>query len=334
MPPLLNLLRRRQARADTQADPSIQASGRLLERVLKELRSNRRATVFRTLVILPFALYAAAALYFLVGPQLKDEAGDAGRPRLGVVRVEGVISATSKANASSIVEQLRRAFESKEVHAVVLAIDSPGGSPVEAERIATAIELFKSKHPKPVYSLIGNLGASAAYMVALNGEKIYSHRYSLVGSIGAVIQAWNVKELADRIGVKQTAYASGPLKAMLNPFAEPTPDGKAKAQSLVQQAGAAFLAEVKAKRDGLLNPRVRYDTGELWRGEEAVKLGLTDGFATLESLSESLKLTPLEMGPRRRPFAGLAAPSLQSISDAVAKAVVQQLAHPGELQQY
>lgn len=336
MQSLFNLLRRRKSRAATDAesaDPGVQASAKLLERVLTELRNSRRATVFRTLVILPFALYAAIICVFLLGPRLTQGFDSESQPRLGVVRVEGVISSTSKASASAVIEQLRKAFESEEVHAVVLAIDSPGGSPVEAERIGAAIQLLQKEHPKPVVSLIGNLGASAGYMVALNGEKIYSHRYSLVGSIGAVIQSWNVKELADRLGVKQTAYTSGPLKAMLNPFVEPSPDSEAKAKALVKQAGASFMAEVKAKRGEMLKPGVTYDTGEVWRGEESATLGLTDGFATLETLAHDMRLKPLELAPQRSPFAGFT-PSLQGFPDAVAKAVMQQLNQPAEVQQY
>ena len=145
------------------------------------------------------------------------------------MKVEGQISATAKlASADKVVAALTRAFEDTHVQRVLLYIDSPGGAPVEAERIMDAVTELRKKHNKPIQAVIGNLGASAGYMVALSADDIVSAKYSLVGSIGAILQSWDVHRVLDKYDVKAKTYASGNLKGMLNPFEPGTPEGEAK----------------------------------------------------------------------------------------------------------
>jgi protease IV len=129
---------------------------------------------------------------------------------VGVVRIEGEISAGGVASANRIVPALQQAYESRNVKAVVISIDIPGGAPVEAERIYRAIDALKASEIKrPIVAVINNMGASAEYMIALHADKIYAGQYSLVGSVGAVLTGWDFSRAISRVDVAQRVYASG-----------------------------------------------------------------------------------------------------------------------------
>lgn len=201
---------------------------------------------------------------------------------VGVVRIEGTIGAGERASAEKIIPALEEAFGSSKAKAIVLHIDSPGGAPVEAERISAAIKTLKLKHRKEVVAAINNMGASAAYMIALSADKIIAARYSFVGSIGAIMAPWQLDKAIARFDVAQRVYASGKLKAFLNPFTPVSPEVDQKAQELVNQMGGYFLTEVEARRGGLLKAGVDIGTGEVWPGPEAKELGLIDEVATID----------------------------------------------------
>ena len=216
---------------------------------------------------------------------------------VGVVYIDGEISSASQASADRIIPALKDAFESRNVKQVILAIDSPGGAPVEAERISQAIHALRARYPKPVIAAISNLGASAAYMIALHSDKIIAGKYSLVGSIGAVIAPWQVDRAMDKIGVSQRIYASGRLKSFLNPFIPVSPEAESKAQELVDHAGGAFLAELVQVRGTKLKKNIDYSTGEVWSGAEAKDLGLIDAVGTIDDLTTTNGIRSYNFGP-------------------------------------
>jgi protease-4 len=159
--------------------------------VAAERRSERRWRVaFKALVFgVPALLGIAYLLLFLSSTGFHwGPFGDV----VGVARIEGAIAPNEQASADSIVPLLKKAFDDAKVKAVVLSIDSGGGAPVEAERIYTALASLKAKHHKPVVAVINNIGASAAYMIALHADKIIAGKYSLVGSIGAIMEPWQL----------------------------------------------------------------------------------------------------------------------------------------------
>lgn len=201
---------------------------------------------------------------------------------VGVVHIEGEIAAGKPAGADQVIPALDKAFSDANVKAVVLSIDSPGGAPVEAERIYTEMAALKAKYAKPVVAVISNLGASAAYMIALHADKIVAGKYSIVGSIGAIMAGWRLDRTLAKVDVTQRVYASGPLKAFLNPFTPVSPEVDAKAKHLVEQMGQVFVQELKTTRGSKLKPGVDYGTGEPWGGLEAKELGLVDAIGTLD----------------------------------------------------
>lgn len=218
---------------------------------------------------------------------------------ISVVSITGEIGTQRSGQAEFVIPALRRAFENESSEAVVLRINSPGGLPNESERINDELEKMRSKHPgKKVIAVIETVGASAAYMIAVHADEIFAGRYSLVGSVGAVVSPWNVGELAEKVGVRKPSYASGKLKALLDPFKITTPEEEAKVMSLVNELGGNFAQEVVDQRkDRLKISREGLSTGEVWTGTEALDLGLIDKIGTLETIAESFKATPRDYGP-------------------------------------
>jgi protease IV len=265
-----------------------------------ERKSERRwRMLFQALVFgFPVVLGALYFLFFLSSAGFRwGPFGDV----VGVVRIEGPIAANERASAETIVPLLEKAFANPNVKAVVLSIDSPGGAPVEAERIYAAIGTLKSKHPKPVVAVINNIGASAAFLIALHADKIVAGKYSLVGSIGAMMAPWQLDRAIAKFDVTQRVYASGKLKSFLNPFTPVSPDVDLKAQKLVDQLGTFFFDEVKATRGTRLKQGVDVATGEVWPGPEAKELGLVDSVSTLDDyVAATWGMRTYDFGPRKQ----------------------------------
>lgn len=232
----------------------------LLADILRERRSEQswrkvRRSTFVGIAATSFFMYVffyATALGYKVLPRTHTVA---------VVRIHGEIAADSQASAAKVIPVLKRAFELPSVQAIILSIDSPGGQPVEAERIYRAIAEMRKENPKPVVAAINNMGASAAYMLAVHTDEIYAANYSLVGSIGAVIAGWDIHKAMEKHNITQHVYASGSLKSMLNPFLPPSAEAEKKAQQLVDEMGGAFEADVIQARKGKLKPGV--DTSQV-----------------------------------------------------------------------
>lgn len=285
----------------------------------KERSRERRWKTFSRLVFLLVPMFVGVVYAVILASPfewLTFSRADA----VGVVRIEGSIASGETASADKVVAALRRAFEADNVKAVVLSIDSGGGAPVEAERINAAVSALRQKHSKPVVSVIQSAGASAAYMIAMHTDKVYAGRYSLVGSIGAVVSGWELHRALERQEVSHRTYASGPLKSMLNPFAPMSNEADAKAQELVSQIGARFEEELRAKRGEHLKAGTDYGTGELWNGAQAKALGLVDEIGTLEEvIANNWGLDAKEFGPRANHLGILGAFSRQVV-DSVTRA--------------
>lgn len=289
------------------------------ERAARERRSEHRwrlafqALFFGSPVLLGilYFLFFLSSAGFNLGP-FSDV--------VGVVRVEGEISSNKVASADRIVPALESAFSNRRVKAIVLSIDSPGGAPVEAERIATAIATFKKKYDKPCYSVINSLGASAAYMVAMHTDQIVAGKNSIVGSVGAISSQWQLDKALARLEISQRVYASGKLKAFLNPFTPTTPEADLKAKRLVEQVGSGFVRDLRQARGKVLKDGVDFGTGEVWGGEEAKELGLVDSINTIEGLVASKwGLKTYEFGPREAAFGPLSSSIASLLASAFEK---------------
>jgi protease-4 len=309
-------------------DPAVQQafSNLVVHDLLKDRQAERRWKVVKRTLIATLGLLGISYYVFFYAYASGVRLSTNSAPTIGVVRVNGNIMQTSLASSEKIVPALQAAFSDPNVKAVVLAIDSPGGAPLEAERINFMIEALKKKHNKPVYAAIQNVGASAAYMIAMNTDRIYAGRYSLVGSIGAVMSSWDVHKALNKLDIHQDVYASGQLKSMLNPFTAPTDAAKQKAQELVNKAGSMFVEEVKVKRGSKLLKNVEYGTGEIWDGDQALKLGLIDELGTIEKIAEKNNAQVQEFGPGARTLTPFAFSLSEALTESIAKAITQVMA--------
>lgn len=287
---------------------------RLVGQVVRDFESNRRWTwAKRGGIALMFVLSTVAFIWNfarIAGPWTGF--GE----YVAVVSLKGDMVDGASGSASAVIPALRKAFEDEDAKVVLLEIDSGGGSPLEAERIYTELDSLKQKHAKPLVAVIGTLGASAAYLVAVHCDVVVAGRYSLVGSIGAKTSRYDVHELADRLGVRQETYVSGPLKNMFDPLTAPSKDEHAKAQALVNAMAATFEKEVRSRRAKHLKSS-ELATGEVWTGEEALALGLIDKLGTVDRVAAEKGLNVERLGPHMRPslWGGL--------SSAVSKGVEQ-----------
>ena len=254
----------------------------LLDRRAERRTSMARALLYAAMVMLPMLFWAGPAMRNMLVGWLWT-ADDV----VAVVKLQGEMVDGSRASAARVVPALERAFKAPGVKAVVLEIDSPGGSPLEAERIYSALTALKKAHPKPVVAVINNIGASAAYMVAMHCDQIYAGKYSLVGSVGAILSGWDFHKALDRVDVAQRVYTSGNLKAMLNPYIPMSVDAERKARELVQDIARQFVGDLVERRGDKLAKGVDFATGEVWGGSQAKQLGLVDEVGTFEDVLRS-----------------------------------------------
>lgn len=217
----------------------------------------------------------------------------ANEPHLAVVEVNGVIASDTDANAWDISEALTDAFENPKAKAVALAINSPGGSPVQSDEIWQTAMTLKKAHPdKKLYAVIGDIGASGAYYIASSADEIWVNPSSLVGSIGVIMSGYNAEELMKKIGVKPNTMTAGEYKDILSINREMTPTERAHLQSVLNTTHQNFIDAVKEGRgDRLKNPEQnQLFSGLFWTGKQSVALGLADKTGSIATLEKSLEL--------------------------------------------
>lgn len=263
---------------------------RLIERVVmantQELKRHRRWGIF--FKILTFIYLFALLAYFLVNTSGSREIGATGG-HTAVIEVSGLIADGAQAGADNVVGGLRRAMEHSDTQAVILRINSPGGSPVQSAYIYNEINRLRDLHEDiPIYSVIVDSGASGAYYIAAATEEIYANGASIVGSIGVTAAGFGFQELLDKLGVERRQFTSGEHKAFLDPFADIDPEEQALFETLLNDVHQQFIADVKAGRGDRLADNDKLFSGLFWSGSQALELGLVDGLKSTSELAREL----------------------------------------------
>ncbi len=205
-----------------------------------------------------------------------------------VVEIRGEISAGADASAEFINAALKAAFEDKGAKAVVLLINSPGGSPVQAGMMNDEIRRLKAKHKKPVYAVIEETCASAAYYIAVSADQIFVDKASIVGSIGVLMDGFGFTGLMDKIGIERRLLTTGENKGFMDPFSAQSEKQRAFAQTMLNQIHQQFISVVKAGRGSRLKETPEMFSGLFWTGEQAIELGLADQLGTLEYVAREV----------------------------------------------
>jgi protease-4 len=263
----------------------------LLERLLlasvKERQAARRWQWFRGFFWLS-AMVLAVALFWW-GPSAPSGPTTA---HTAVVEIRGAIASDAEANAASIVSALRAAFEEPSAQAVVLLIDSPGGSPVQAGIINDEIRRLKALHDKKVYAVVEETCASAAYYIAVAADEIYADKASLVGSIGVLMDGFGFTGLMDKIGIERRLMTAGENKGFLDPFSPSDEKQQAVVQAMLDDIHQQFIAVVREGRGDRLKETPDTFSGLVWNGQQAVVLGLVDGLSNLDAVARDVVNAP------------------------------------------
>jgi protease-4 len=205
-----------------------------------------------------------------------------------VVQVHGEIASDADASADWIVGALRDAFADEGSQAVVLLINSPGGSPVQAGIINDEIRRLKDKHQKPVYAVVEESCASAAYYIAVAADQIYVDKASIVGSIGVLMDGFGFTGLMDKLGVERRLMTAGENKGFLDPFSPQTKTQRAYAQTMLDQIHQQFIQVVREGRGKRLKETPELFSGLFWTGQQAIELGLADALGSLDFVAREV----------------------------------------------
>ena len=256
---------------------------KLVLEVQGEQRRARRWGIFFKL--LTFAYLIGILLLF----RLPDEVG--GKPAgsyAAVVEVNGVIAADQDASADNLIGGIRDAFKDQNALGLILRINSPGGSPVQAGYVYDEINRLKETRPGfPVYAVIVDLGASGAYYIAAAADEIYADKASLVGSIGVVGSGFGFTGAMEKLGIERRQYTAGEHKGFLDPFMPENADEKAFWQSVLAVTHKQFIEQVKKGRGERLKDADHPElfSGLIWSGDQALELGLIDGLGSSSQIA-------------------------------------------------
>ena len=257
---------------------------RLAFATLAEQRASRRWRIFFRM-----AWLLLAVVLVWTGAQRAGVGGNnPSQAHTAVVAIKGEIADGADASAEWIVTALRAAFEDEGAQAVVLLINSPGGSPVQAGIINDEIRRLKAKHKKPVYAVVEESCASAAYYIAVAADQIYVDKASIVGSIGVLMDGFGFTGLMDKLGVERRLMTAGENKGFLDPFSPQTKNQRAHAQTLLDQIHQQFIQVVREGRGTRLKETPEMFSGLFWSGQQAIELGLADGLGNVDYVAREV----------------------------------------------
>jgi len=250
----------------------------------QQRRSQRWGLVFKAGILLYLLLLAVIVIADGIGQRL----GAVGE-HTAVVDVDGMIAADTEASADRIVAGLRKAFEADNAKGVILRINSPGGSPVQAGYVYDEIRRLRKKYPdKPVYAVAADLCASGAYYIAAAADKIYVDKATLIGSIGVRMDGFGFQKAMEELGIQRRLLTAGQHKGILDPFSPLSQWDKDYLQGLLDQLHQQFINAVKEGRGERLADDDQLFSGLFWTGEQSVALGLSDGIGSTGSVARDV----------------------------------------------
>lgn len=256
---------------------------RLLLAHLDEQRRARRWGIF-------FKSLGFIWLFLLLVLIASHDAGEfSTKPHTGLIDIQGEIGGDEGVSADDIIDALNKAFDNKHAKAVVLRINSPGGSPVQAGQIYDEIRRLRDKHKdKPVYVVVDDICASGGYYIAAAADKIFVDKASLVGSIGVLMDGFGFTETMKKLGIERRLLTAGENKGFLDPFSPLDPQDVAHAQRLLNEIHQQFIQVVRQGRGQRLKEQPELFSGLVWNGTRSIELGLADGLGNLNYVAREV----------------------------------------------
>lgn len=267
---------------------------------LLERRRARRWQMFFRLIGLGILIWVIALFTFQVDHGESGALGSLKQPTAAVIDVHGIIAPGQEASAEKLIPILEKAFKAPQIKGIVLRMNTPGGSPVQAGQIYDAIMRLRQAYPaKPIYAVTEDICASGGYYIAAATDKIYADKASLVGSIGVRMDGFGFVDAMHKLGIESRLITSGANKAMLDPFTPENPAQVQYMQKLLDTVHQQFIDAVKKGRGNRLANDPDLFSGLIYTGDQAVKNGLVDGLGTVNSvvhdqfrLEHEVDLTP------------------------------------------
>lgn len=251
---------------------------RLAFAALNEQRRARRWNIFFKSLLFAYLLLILLIVYLPGGvDKTKLKAGR----HTALVEINGVIADDAGANADDIITGLRAAFKDRDSAGIILRINSPGGSPVQAGYVNDEIKRLRDIYPqKKVYAVVTDVCASGGYYIAAAADEIFADKASMIGSIGVLINSFGFVEAMKKLGIERRLYTAGKSKGFLDPFSPENKDDIAHVRKMLGTIHRQFIDIVKQGRGQRLKDDPRLFTGLVWTGEESMELGLVDGLGS------------------------------------------------------
>ena len=250
---------------------------------LEEQRTARR---WRTFVRLAWLVFLAALAWVLLGERAQGTAASTAHTAL--VEIRGEIAPQGESKAESLVASMRSALDDPGSRALVLLINSPGGSPVQAGMVFDEIRRLRKLHDKPIYAVVEDSCASAAYYIASAADLIFVDKASIVGSIGVLMDGFGFTGTMEKLGVERRLLTAGENKGFLDPFSPQSATQRGYAQQMLDQIHQQFIEAVKEGRGERLKATPETFSGLFWTGQQAVDMGLADQYGTLDYVAREV----------------------------------------------
>jgi protease IV len=257
---------------------------KLASSALSEQKKARRwGILFKALLF----IYLFVVLFYALG--LLGASKKSSSSHTALIQISGVIESGGEVNAESVMTSLHDAYDNKGTKGIILQINSPGGSPVQAGIINDEIRRMKHLHPSiPVYAVVEDICASGGYYIAVAADKIYVDKASIVGSIGVLMDGYGFTEVMKKVGVERRLMTAGENKAMLDPFSPVNPKHQELAQAMLNEVHDQFKAVVRQGRAARLKETPEIFSGLFWSGEQSIKLGLADALGSTDYVAREV----------------------------------------------
>lgn len=248
---------------------------------LAEQRARRRWNIFFrfvTLGVIVFGIWVASGL--------SNQEAEIVGPHTALIEIDGTIESGTAGAADAVIPALNRAYSDSNSVGVILRINSPGGSPVQAGMINDEIVRLRHEFPrKPLYVVVDEICASGGYYIAAAADKIFVNKASIVGSIGVLMEGFGFTGLMEKLGVERRLMTAGENKGFLDPFSPQSAKQKNYAQEMLDEVHQQFIDVVRQGRGERLKETPETFSGLFWSGSKAVEIGLADGFGTVDSVA-------------------------------------------------
>lgn len=261
---------------------------RTLEKIalagLQEQKHARRWSVLFKSLIFIYLFFVLLTLAGWVGQNRTPSTA-----HTALIDISGVIEAGGQVNADAVISSLTDAYDNKGTKGIILRINSPGGSPVQAGIINDEIHRQRKLHPEiPVYAVVEDICASGGYYIAVAADKIFVDKASIVGSIGVLMDGYGFTEVMKKVGVERRLLTAGENKGMLDPYLPANPKHDAYAHAILDQVHQQFIDVVRQGRGKRLKENAETFSGLFWNGEESIKLGLADATGSMDYVAREV----------------------------------------------